>query len=278
MLELTNDQLEKVKHIELDVLKEIHRICIKNNISYSLTGGTLLGAIRHKGFIPWDDDIDIVMLQDDYIKFLNIAKKQLSERYYLENWDTDNYFGYPPITKVMVKNTTMRETKLGNSNANDGIFIDIFPLYNSPDYSLLRKCIFSTLQRIEKNIRCRNGFYFKQSHIRRVIYKIRRLLYSLIPMSVFKSVFECILSVSSHNDQSQFVISYGGVYGVEKETLKREWFDDYIEVDFEGYKFLALVGYDEYLKSHYGDYMKLPPLEDRVPHHFVSEIKFGELE
>lgn len=276
MRELRTEELAMIKKIELDILLEFDRLCKKNGINYSLTGGTLLGAIRHKGFIPWDDDIDVVMLQDDYAKFLKVANEQLSEKYYIANLDADRFFGYPPITKIMAKHTLMKEIKYGDSKAQKGVFIDIFPLYGCSNSKRIRSLNFRLIQRLAKDFRCRNGFYFETKGLKDFVYKVRRMIYSAIPLSVYKTSFRLLLDYSQNCAGNKYVISYGGVYGAEKESLKREWFDEYVQVEFEGHFFTSIAKYDEYLKKHYGAYMELPPLECQIPHHYLDELYIDE--
>ena len=130
---MTNSKLRKVQLTELEILEKIDEICKKNNINYFLIGGTLLGDVRHKGFIPWDDDIDIGMLREDYEKFINVCLKNgaLGKDYYLHcNESDDDYF--IPFIKVKKNNTTFAEKNIENINTHKGIFLDIFPYDNVP--------------------------------------------------------------------------------------------------------------------------------------------------
>ena len=273
MIELKQNELNDIKRVELEILKEISRICKKYKLKYSLTGGTLLGAVRHKGFIPWDDDIDIVMPYEDYIKFLKYAETEMSKKFYIDNIYTDKYFGYLPMSKVMAHNTEMLEIPAEKCKAKSGIFVDIFPLYNTSNKSWIRKLDFKIVQRLSKNLRCRNGYKYNQSTIKSFIYSIRSVLYKLVPLVLFKISFDFIIKRNLKNNNSKYVASYAGVYGVEKEIIPREWFDEYIDIEFENNKFSSMKLWDPYLKNHYGDYMKLPPAEKRIPHHFLLKYK-----
>ena len=269
MIELNQDDLKELKKVELEILNEVSRICKKHNLKYSLTGGTLLGAIRHKGFIPWDDDIDIVMPYDDYVLFLEYAKSEMSNKFFVNNIYSDPYFGYLPISKVMAYNTSMVEIPAKKSKAKSGIFIDIFPLYNTSDNDLIRKMEFKIIQRLSKNLRCRNGYKYDMSIAHSFIYNIRSFIYKLIPLSFFIFCFELIVKKDLNNKNSKYIVSYGGIYDIQKETFSRDLFSEYVSLEFEGYKFLSMKLWDPYLKSHYGNYMKLPPVEKRIPHHFL---------
>ena len=130
---MTNSKLRKVQLTELKILEKIDEICKKNNINYFLIGGTLLGAVRHKGFIPWDDDIDVGMLREDYEKFINVCLKNgaLGKDYYLHCNESDNDY-FIPFIKVKKNNTTFAEKNIENINTHKGIFLDIFPYDNVP--------------------------------------------------------------------------------------------------------------------------------------------------
>ena len=113
----------------LDLMITLDGICRKENISYSLHGGTLLGAVRENGFIPWDDDMDIGMLRADYEKFLNVAKEKLNKKYFLQTWDTDEKFALP-FAKIRLNGTKYIEHNSKNVDIHNGIYIDIFPYDN----------------------------------------------------------------------------------------------------------------------------------------------------
>ena len=124
--EIEPKTLKKLHIVEVEILDEIDRVCKKNNIEYFLIGGTLLGAIRHKGFIPWDDDLDVGMTRENYEKFINIAPNELDSKYYLDNFKT-NTNCHLPFSKIRKNNTTMDEEATKNFNNHKGIFVDIFP-------------------------------------------------------------------------------------------------------------------------------------------------------
>lgn len=143
---LNEQDLQIIKSAELRIVNEINQICLRNNIKYSMIGGTLIGAVRHHGFIPWDDDIDLMMERSEYKRFLNIAEKELSEEFYIADYEHTPSIG-EPFTKIMMKNTVMKESFTGSSNAPAGIFVDIFPVDNAPQSKL-----FKTIQRYKNYI------------------------------------------------------------------------------------------------------------------------------
>jgi len=124
------NQLKRLQNIEYEILQEIVRICEKNNLSYFLIGGTLLGAVRHKGFIPWDDDLDIAIPRKDYEKFLKICQTQLNSDYFLHCNKTDPDY-WLPFAKVRKKNTLFDEKSITSIETHKGIYNDVFPLDNA---------------------------------------------------------------------------------------------------------------------------------------------------
>lgn len=136
---MKKEVLDRLHDEMLKIYKEIARICEKNNLTYFVVGGTLLGAIVHKGYIPWDDDLDIAMPRDDYDKFINVYSKELDDRFYLHHTSTDpNY--WLPFAKVRMNNTVFLEEKRKNVKAHAGIYVDIFPFDYAPDMnSMLAK-------------------------------------------------------------------------------------------------------------------------------------------
>lgn len=272
MIELTKQELEKIKNIQIDILVEIDRICRENNIKYSLAYGTLLGAIRHKGFIPWDDDIDLMMLRDDYDKFLDIVKFNLSDKFYLTNFEDNSYYALP-FAKVMAHGTVMKENSSKMSKAPNGVWIDIFPIDISPDNIELKKQQYKKSQRIKSILFCKKNYSFGKKGLKLLFYRLRKIIYLPISHKKLVSDFNKNAKRFINNYKSaDEVVCLCGNAGVRKATFKKIWFSNYIEMEFEGHKVLGIADYDSFLTHTYGKYMDLPPEGERVPHHFVEEI------
>ena len=166
------DCQRKLQLIQVSIVEDIDRICRDNGLKYYIIGGTLLGAVRHKGFIPWDDDIDLVMYRDDYNKFISIIQSEYSEKYFLQNFYTDKHYTRY-IAKVRLNGTHLTESYLDNSKSHDGIYVDIFPLdytkKNDGFYLKLRgdivRCLFAY-----KTIK--NNTFAKNRRNKRLYYKI----------------------------------------------------------------------------------------------------------
>lgn len=267
--------LRKVQLLQLQVASEVRRICDNNGIKYFLLAGTLLGAIRHGGFIPWDDDIDIGMIREDYNKFVNIAKTELSEKYFLQNWETDILFALP-ILKIRVNGTKFIELSSANINIHNGISIDIFPFDNIPDNLILQKWQNVKTYILKRLLYAKSNYIFwteKYTIKKTIFYFLKFISYFVTYKILQKNLFRQMTLFNY--DTTQKVVTFGGSYGYRKETLERQWVDNLSVVCFEGEEFLAIKEYDKYLRWLYDDYMTPPPEYKRKSNHKIIEIDFG---
>ncbi len=269
--EMDEKTLAKLHNVELEILKEIDRICKKYNIPYFLCGGTLIGVMRHKGFIPWDDDIDIGMLRKDYERFQECFLKEKQEKYYLHSHKTDNNY-WLPFMKVRKNNTTISEKFIEKLDAHKGIFVDIFPFDIVPDKgftkSLKLRAFFIKL--IVEAIFCKRGIYKPKDSRRPLL----TFIMTLLPVKVLIKIQYKLMN--KYNDSEyKHCICYVGSYNTSKEYIKINDIYPLKEGTFEKYKFNIPGNYDVYLTNLYGDYMKLPPKNKRKNHNPV-EIKFDE--
>lgn len=266
--------LEKLHKLELEIALELKRICDKYQIEYFLIAGTMLGAVRHGGFIPWDDDMDIGMLRVDYDKFINICKKELSEKYFLQTWDNDSEYPFS-YAKIRINDTKIIEKFSKNSNAHLGIFIDIFPFDNVPNSNIRKKIQGKEIYILRRLLWIKKGYgkeYFT-SILDKLKYEILRHISNLFTFTYLKEKLYRILT--KYNEEvSEFVFTDGS-YGYDKEMIKRKWVTNLSTINFEGEKFLAIKDYNEYLSYFYGDYMVLPP-EDKRGGHQIIDIDFGK--
>lgn len=260
MIDKEVDQV-RLKSIELEMLKHFVEICNEYNLKYYLIGGTLLGAIRHKGFIPWDDDIDVGMPRTSYNMFLEIASQRLPEYLFLQTFSSDQE--YPNcFAKIRDSRTTFVETSMNRRMINHGVFIDIFPL----DYYPERNRLFFKIKEFWLKIRVSCVSNSKAS------YKIR--IAQMISKLIFPSVEDAIVKrdgLIQSNGSSSLFTNFCGAWG-EKEIVPVSWFGEGTDVEFEGLRLKAPVEYDKYLKHMYGDYMTPPPVEKRKTHHFTDII------
>ena len=268
MRELTQEELSAVKKIELDILLEIDYICRKEKIKYSLAAGTLLGAIRHKGFIPWDDDIDIMLRRKEYDKLRDCVKLYGKELYWVDYY---TYEGYPyPFSKIMMKNTIFREESNKYATAPDGIFIDVFPVDETTQNYKKRMAQYKKVTKWKQRLIIRENYYFGQTGIKEWYRVIRKILFNCFPKKLFIDTIEKECKKYSGMDT---LISLTGTVGTEKATYPKEWFDEDIELEFAGRNFMAIRKCKELLEQQYGNYMELPPKKEQVPHHYVCDFK-----
>lgn len=253
----------------------IDKLCKKYNLKYYLVGGTLLGAIRHKGYIPWDDDIDIGMIREDYNKLIDILSKEKKDKYFLQNFITDpEYPRY--ISKVRINGTQFIEGYLKDYKMHHGIFIDIFPLDKIKD---------KNDKKLDFRVNCarkilvlriiRNGHIEQMTKNKRIAAKMLRPFTFLIPLRFYNSLLDYIYGYENSRDVN-YVTNFGSQYGWRKQTFPIDVYGGGTYLEFEGHQFMAPAKWDVILKSLYGDYMKLPPEEKRNSGHDVVHIDLGK--
>ena len=234
-------KLDKIKKVELEILKYIKDFCEEREISYWLHAGTLLGAVRHKGFIPWDDDIDIGMTREDYNKFIKEFKSNADKKYFIEEARKKSKHKF---IKIVSKNK-----KVEYEDKEYSIFVDIFPYdyYTKNQINFLNKflALHKNRQRGIKNI-------LKDAYI-----EIKRTIeYKILSKLVFK------------DKQTKKYIAYGMDVGFKLDLIKKDTIFPLTKLEYEGEYFSAPSDYDKYLTIGFGEYMKYPPVEERNPKHF----------
>jgi len=259
---------DRLHQNELDIMVEFARICDKNDLKYYLYGGTLLGAVRHKGFIPWDDDVDIVMLRSDFDKFGECCKSDLADKYFYQTCFTDP--NYPRIfAKIRINDTYVREMKWDDIQLHKGIYIDILPLDEFPSGTKAGKKAlykYNLLNRV-----CGTADF----NTLRINQRIIHAIYSLLPKSVNYKRRDRFLK-KKYKTAGELVCSYGSHYRpLSKRVFKKEWFTGEEYMSFEGEKFRVPAGWKEYLIHTYGlTYNELPPIADRFSHFNPYEVEF----
>lgn len=255
--------LEEIKQIELGVLKEFHSFCVEHNIRYFISHGTLLGAIRYKGFIPWDDDLDVLVPREDYNRLITLF--QDTERYQLISFERNQNYVFP-YAKLCDMST--RKVEGGYDNGVKlGLDIDVFPMDHWDDDLEKAK---QESKRQRKNM-FRLGLSKLQKPDSRHPAKrfVKGIL--MIPCKLRGSAYYVKKLIQGAHKPDQTGSRYMGgkawnVYG-ERDIIPAEVFAEAIELEFEGEKFFAPVGYDAFLTSLYGNYLPEPPVEKRKTHH-----------
>ncbi len=256
MQELT---LHELQQVSLNLLLDVHQFCDAHKIKYSIAYGTLIGALRHKGFIPWDDDIDIIMMRDEYERFIKIYQ----DDYYklIPGKDLANHYHV-----VISDNST--QLVFNKNTANDyfykgGLWVDVFPIDSVPDKTSEYR---SLMRKIHLMAGLEQASQYKKNIYRTLPY------YLLKPFSGLfgKKALDLILS---YNNKSTSNVANLSLYYLNYPSFPAKYMDVFVDVEFEGVKFKAMKHYDEFLKGIYGDYMQLPPLEERIPRHAYSVYK-----
>ena len=257
-------QLEDIQRISLDILADVHRFCVKNDITYSLAYGTLIGAVRHKGFIPWDDDIDLLMPRPDYDRFIREFRSEENEVLDLSGTDAC----VETFAKVCRKNTVMVDRELGRSLW--GVNVDIFPIDGAPEEGLEER--FNRMEKKREWIFRLCPFYKEVGKGKAkwfLKYCLKRLRYpSLSGCVKVKRAIENELRAISFGE-TPLAGAYFGDDGI-REFMPTEWFTEYTTLEFEGKPYSVVSHWHDYLTRLFGDYMQLPPEDQRVTHHLYD--------
>lgn len=271
---ISNKDLRKAQLLMLKILKEVHKICEENNIKYFLSDGTLIGAIRHQGFIPWDDDLDIGMLREDYEKFCKIAPQILSENFILQNFQTDKGYGLQ-FGKVILKNTVWIEKVAKNTNRQwSGIYIDIFPYDNITENKKMQKLI-NRLYIFIQGLILIKFKYINISNYESMAKKLKYVLKKIYLCTISKKLLIHIRdSICKRylNKSKTLVTKYGGNF--YKNQNPYNFYKDLTLQTFEDTSFYIPKNYDKILKNLYGNYMEIPPIE-KQRQHGIEYFDFG---
>lgn len=252
---LSENELHNLQMVLLEILIEIDRVCKKNDIKYCLFFGTMLGAVRHGGFIPWDDDLDITMMRSEYEKFREACKQDMDQRrFFYQDHTTDPHYrwGYARIRR---KNTEFVRLGQEHMKMRTGIFVDIFPMDSIPDFAPIRilHCFYCFILR--KLLYAEAGRKSSNTAVLRIWYTFL----NIVPHTWTLRKIEK-LSMTRRETKLVRILAFpmpkGRTYG-----YLRKWLEDLKDIKFEGYMFPGIKNYDDFLKFNYGDYMQLPPPE-----------------
>ncbi|WP_449039914.1 LicD family protein [Parabacteroides goldsteinii] len=254
--------LDEMKKIQFDILVDVARFCEENSIRYYLTYGTLLGAVRHKGYIPWDDDIDIMMPRPDYMKFLEKYNKRIS------NYRALSYYMDPKYPRLFTRVGDLR-TRLKEKfdYENEGVSIDVFPLDGIPKYGF---SIYSGIIMVLRSML--QIHYLKSVSNKSVLKKCLTSMIAKMPFCLYQlclNIEDYLLRFSSY-DNSEKVALLIMLAPERREVFEKATLEKNMKFEFEGNLFSIPYVYDSVLKILYGDYMQLPPECERVSKHLVE--------
>lgn len=261
-----NEINKRIQKIALDILLEIDKVCRQIGVKYTMTSGTLLGAVRHKGFIPWDDDVDIAMTYDNYVKFREEAPKLLPEHIKIQ--DHTNCKDY---TLMYAKAFDIRTTCVENLYSEldsyyNAIWVDIFPIYRMRDNK-------NVIKKLWRNKIKSDGFRASRSKInikrkKGIIIKLAMQTARLISkMCGAANLTKHFVKAPIRENNKNGTVTFADCINFQR-VMPYDWFTDYADYEFEGHKIMGIKNADAYLSTVYGNYMELPPVEKRKGTHF----------
>ena len=252
-LNCTKD-MEKLHNIQLEMLKDFDEICKRHNIRYVLFAGTALGALRHQDFIPWDDDLDVALLREDYEKLLGTAGEEWGSKYYMQREFSEHW---PMFYSKLRKNNTAYIEKMApvDRQQHQGIYIDIFPCDNLASNSFLRAIQFFCSKIVIAKSLSKRG-YVTNNFFKKTFMKVCELVPMRWPYKV---------AIRRNDTSSEFVHTFFGASSkYKKSVFKRRWFAEAVHVPFGDGLFPVSKFCGEMLTTMYGNYMQLPPEEERI--------------
>ncbi len=271
---MNEKELRKVQVLQLEMAKEVKRICEKYGIAYFLDAGSMLGAVRHKGFIPWDDDLDIGFLKEDYDKFVNVAKSELNEKYYLHDSSTDDGYGLV-FGKIRLKGTRFVENMSEKSSSAKEIYIDLFPYDNRAENerdATKEAAQFRLLTHLLM-IKCKMYVWRGQGVKKWVKFLPFRILAMFYTKQGLRKKIDSLTTKHALEHTTEVYIHDGTA--AYYWHFPRYLLEQLTDMEFEGELFPIPQDYDRFLTIAYGDYMELPPESKRKTHNII-ELDFGK--
>lgn len=267
---MTPEILSAIHKIQLEMLLEIDRICKKHNIKYWLDGGTLLGAVRHQGFVPWDDDVDVLMFREDYTRFCNVCIQELDDsKFFLQTAETDPAYRWT-YGKMRRKGTRFVRSGQEHMTAATGVFADVIPMDGRPENDFVDYLQYVVCKYARRVLWSPVGAIQDKSAVKRGLYK----MLSQIPKDFVYHVY--MNTATRYSPCNSRRITWYSFIDKNHTGYMNKWFHGSVEMLFEGHSFPAPIGAHDVLTYLYGNYMELPPLDQRHGNASASLIELPD--
>ena len=254
-----DEKLKELQMVEYDMLKDVVDFCDKNGIKYFIIAGTLLGAVRHGGFIPWDDDIDIGMDYHNYKLFLKKAQKGLDKKFFIQNFYSERKVSNP-WTKIRINGTTSIDPRFLNYDIHSGICMDIF-LFNGISDNRVKRKIQEVLSRYQRQML--KKYYYLEGDIPNKNKRINQIVPEILRPFLIK-VFDKLINIDLSKTKYCYNTFYDDVG--KKFCYESKWFTELKKITFEDGQFYAPISPEDYLVARYGDWKTPPPKNERTAH------------
>ena len=270
---MTVPEVKMLQNVQLQIMDEIHRICVECGLRYYLIGGSAIGAKRHQGIIPWDLDVDIAMPRDDYEHLIVEFPQRSSSKYSLHCLKTDRHFDCPHILIVLNDSTIVFSD--GDKNKRYGIFVDVLPLDQCPNDEASRTAQANELKRIKKLIHKQKIVVFKENGLfKRIAKKTLRFMYNLISRDCLNKWQQSVMMRYDKRLDCTHWCSMASHYDYKKLCMPKEYFGTPVLMDFSGRQYYVPERIDDYLECLFGDYTIIPSIEKQQAQ--MDSVKYAE--